>query len=104
MKKASETIMAKRLLITRTHGFMIRPFFRLRARDYAFYSVPFAIILFLLAVGGFWFALGLVIAFLMGMLFVYIRWLQGMRRSWPFLSEVMNWEKIERISENGPLT
>jgi hypothetical protein len=33
---------------------------------------------------------------------VYVRWLRGMRRSWPFLSRVMNWDEVMRISEDEP--
>jgi hypothetical protein len=100
MKKPSEMIMAKRLLITRTHGFTLLPLFRLRARDYILYSLLFAAILFLLAVSGLWLAFGWTVSFLLGMVFVYIRWLRGMRRSWPFLSRVMDWDEIKRTSED----
>jgi hypothetical protein len=102
MKRASETIMAQRLLVTRTHGFAILPFFRLRAKSYILYSMLVAVILFLLAFSGFWFVFSLVVAFLLGVLFVYIRWLRGMRKSWPFLSRVMSWDEVKRISEDEP--
>jgi hypothetical protein len=102
MKRGSETIMAQRLLVTRTHGFTILPFFRLRAKSYILYSMLVAVILVLLALNGFWFVFSLVVAFLLGVLFVYIRWLRGKRRSWPFLSRVMNWDEVKRISEDEP--
>jgi hypothetical protein len=100
MKRSSEKIMAQRLLVTRTHGFTMLPFFRLRAKSYILYSMLVAIILFFLVLSGFWFAFSLAMAFLMGVLFVYIRWLRGMQRSWPFLSRVMNWDEVKRISED----
>jgi hypothetical protein len=38
-----------------------------------------AFISLLLAVSGFWFAFGSVFSFLLGLLFVYVRWLRGQR-------------------------
>jgi hypothetical protein len=100
MKNNSDKIRAKQLLETRQHGYKILPFFRLRARRYTFYSLLFAVILFLLAVNGFWFAFGSVFSFLLGLLFVYVRWLRGQRNVWPFAVKIINWDVVKKISED----
>jgi len=102
MKKPTDKLRAKQHLEARKHGFQILPFFRLRARRYTFYSVPFAVVLLLLAFSGFWFAFGLVVSFLSGMLFVYIRWLRGQRNVWPFAVKIINWDVVQKLSEDEP--
>ncbi|PYJ06670.1 MAG: hypothetical protein DME25_06105 [Verrucomicrobia bacterium] len=102
MKRVSDKIMAKRLLVTRSHGFTILPFVRLNARRYILYSIPFVGLLILLAFNASWLAFGLVVSFLFGLLYLYLKWLLGMRKSWPFLSRVMNWDEVKKISEDEP--
>lgn len=102
MKRINDRIRAKRLLEARKHGFKILPFLRLRAIPYAFYVGLSAIILCLLAFNGFWFAFDLVVSFLAGMLFVYVRWLRGQRNVWPFSIKIINWDVVQKFSEDEP--
>jgi hypothetical protein len=102
MQKASDKIMARRLLVTRSHGFMIPLFMRVNVRRYIFYFVPFAGLLVWFAFSGLWFAFGLVVSFLLGLLYLYLQWLLSMRKSWPFLSRITNWDMVKRISEDEP--
>lgn len=104
MKLPSDKIRALQHLEARKHGFKILPLLRLRAKRYAFYSGLFAIILFLLAFNGFWFAFDLAVAFLAGMLFVYFRWLRGQRNLWPFATKIINWDLVRKLSEDDPPT
>ena len=102
MKRTNDKIMAKRLLVARNHGFTILPFIRLNAKRYISYSVPFAGLLTWFAFRGSWVAFGAVVSFLLGLFYLYLQWLLGMRKSWPFLSRVMNWDEVKKISENEP--
>jgi len=102
MQKTTDKIMAKRLLVTRSHGFTIRLFMRRNAGRYILYSVPFAGLLAWFAFSGSWFAFGLVVSFLLGLLYLYLQWLLSMRKSWPFLSSVTNWDLVKKISEDEP--
>lgn len=102
MEKTTDKIMAKRLLVARSHGFTIFGFMRLNARRYVFYSVPFVGLLVCFAASGSWFAFGLVASFLLGLLYLYLQWLLSMRKSWPFLSRVTNWDVVKKISEDEP--
>jgi hypothetical protein len=104
MKNSSDKIRALQHIEARKHGFKILPLLRLRAKRYAFYSGLFAIILFLLAFSGFWFAFDLVVSFLAGMLFVYFRWLRGQRNLWPFAMKIINWDVVRKLSEDDPPT
>lgn len=102
MKNLSDKMRAKQQLEARKHGYKVLPFFRLRARPYTFYSLFFAVILFLLAVNGFWFAFGMTGSFLLGMLFVYVRWFRGQRDVWPFAMKIINWDVVQKLSEDEP--
>jgi hypothetical protein len=102
MKNRSDKIRALQHLEARKHGFKILPLFRLRAKRYAFYSGLFAVILFFLAYSGFWFGFDLVVSFLAGMFFVYIRWLLGQRNLWPFAMKIINWDVVQKLSEDEP--
>jgi hypothetical protein len=102
MQNPGDKIMAKRLLVARSHGFAILPFMRLNASRYIFYSIPFAGLLVWFAFSGLWFAFGLVVSFLLGLLYLYLQWLLSMRKSWPFLSRITNWDVVKMISEDEP--
>ena len=102
MNRVNDRIRAKRLLDARKHGFKILPFLRHRAVPYAFYAGLFATILFLLALSGLWFAFDLVVSFLAGILFVYVRWLRGQRKVWPFAMKIINWDAVQKFSEDEP--
>lgn len=102
MKTINDRIRAKRLLEARAHGFAILPFMRLNARRYAFYSVPFAVILLVLALSGSWHAFGLVVSFMLGLLCVYVRWFRGQRNVWPFAMKIINWDVVQKLSEDEP--
>ena len=88
MKTINDRIRAKRLLEARRHGFAILPFMRLNARRYAFCSVPFAAILLVLALSGSWHAFGL--------------GFRGQRNVWPFAMKIINWDVVQKLSEDEP--
>jgi hypothetical protein len=100
--KPTDKMMAKRLLVARCHGFTILAFMRLNVRRYIFYSIPFVGLLVWFAFTGSWFAFGLVASFLLGLIFLYLQWLFSMRKSWPFLSRVTNWDVVKRIADDEP--
>ena len=102
MQKTTHKIMAQRLLVARSHGFTILAFMRQNARRYILYSVPFAGLLVWFAFSGSWFAFGLVASFLLGLLYLYLQWLLSMRKMWPFISRVTNWDVVKEISEDDP--
>ena len=104
MRPINDRIRAKRLLEAREHGFAILPFMRRNAGRYALYSLPFAALLFLFAIIGFWFAFGCVVSFLFGLLFVYVRWFLGQRSGWPFAVKIINWDIVTKLSEDEPPT
>lgn len=100
MRAINDRIRAKRLLEARKHAFAILPFMRLNAPRYIVYSVLFAVILLLLALSGLWSVFGFVVSFLLGMSFVYIRWLRGQRNVWPFATKIINWDVVHKIAED----
>ena len=77
---------------------------RRNAGRYALYSLPFAALLFLFAIIGFWFAFGCVVSFVFGLLFVYVRWFRGQRSVWPFAVKIINWDIVTKLSEDEPPT
>jgi len=100
MRKINDRIRAKRLLEAREHGFAILPFFRRNAGRYILYFIPFAVVLGLLAFKAFWCAFGMVVSFLTGLCFCYVRWFSGQRRVWPFAKKVINWDIVTKMSED----
>lgn len=104
MKTINDRIRAKRLLEARKHKFAFLPFIRLSAGRYTLYSVPFAIVLLWLAFTGLWSAFGFVVSFMLGMLFVYIRWFRGQRQVWPFAMKIINWDVVQKFAEDEPST
>src|SRR5436190_20659673 len=79
----SDRTRAKLLLGVRERGGYTTIFkhIRLNAKRYIAYSIPFAIILILLAFSHSWSAFGWVISFMLGLLCVYIRDFLGQKRS-----------------------
>ena len=69
---------------------------------YAFYAGLSAVTLCWLAFSGFWFAFDLVVSFLAGVLFVYVRWLRGQRNVWPFAMKIINWDAVQKFAEDEP--
>jgi len=102
MNPINDRIRAKRLLEAREHGFAILPFMRRNAGRYILYSVPFAAVLCLFAIIGSWFAFGCVVSFILGLLFVYVRWFRGQRNVWPFAMKIINWDIVRKLSEDEP--
>ena len=41
-------------------------------------------------------------SFLLGMLFVYVRWFRGQRDVWPFAMKIINWDVVQELSEDEP--
>ena len=102
MKAINDRIRAKRLLAAREHKFRVIPFLRHNALSYAAYAVLIAVILMVLAFYGLWPAFGFVASFVLGMLVVYIRWLRAQRSVWPFAMRIINWESVQKLSEDAP--
>jgi hypothetical protein len=102
MKAINDRIRAKRLLEAREHGFAILPFMRRNAGRYTLYAVPFAAALFLFAFFASWSAFGCVVSFILGLLFVYVRWFRGQRNVWPFAMKIINWDIVRKLSEDEP--
>jgi VIT1/CCC1 family predicted Fe2+/Mn2+ transporter len=102
MKAINDRIRAKRLLAAREHKFRVIPFLRHNALSYAAYAVLIAVILMVLAFYGLWSAFGFVVSFVLGMLVVYIRWLRAQRSVWPFAMRIINWESVQKLSEDAP--
>ena len=100
MKYVNDRIRAKRLLEAREHGFAPFPFFRRNAPRYLLYSIPFAIVLGLLAFRNLWCVFGMVVSFLIGLGCCYFRWYNGQRRVWPFARKVINWDIVKKLSED----
>lgn len=103
MKKLTDKTRAKLLLETRTRGgYKVLPFIRTNAKGYLFIGIYFSIFLVLLALTDGWVAFGYVAFFLVGILLRDVSWFIGIRRSWPFLSKVVNWDEVKKISEDEP--
>lgn len=100
MKEINDRIRAKRLLEARKHRFAIVPFARSRALRYLLYGLSAAVILGLLAFRGMWSALGMVTSFLLGMAICYFHWYRGQRRVWPFAERVIDWDLVQKLSED----
>jgi len=75
---------------------------RLNAIRYTLYSVPFAVILLVLAISGSWHVFGLVVSLMLGLLCVYVRWFRGQRNVWPFAMKIINWDVVQKLSEDEP--
>lgn len=103
MKEINDRIRAKRLLEARKHRFAIVPFARSRALRYLLYGLAAAVILCVLAFRGMWSALGMATSFLLGMAVCYFYWYRGQRRVWPFAERVIDWDLVQKLSEDDSL-
>ncbi len=100
MKAINDRIRSKRLLAAREHKFRIVPFLRVNALRYTAYSMIFAVLLVVLAFYSLWSAFGCVVSFMVGMLCVYLRWFRAQRNVWPFAMRVINWDSVQKLSED----
>ena len=76
------------------------PFARSRVLRYLLYGLSVAVILGLLSFSGMWSALGMVISFFLGLSVCYLYWYQGQRRVWPFAERVIDWDLVQKLSED----
>ncbi len=102
MKAINDRIRAKRLLAAREHKFRIIPFLRHNALSYGACAILIAVILLMPAFYSLWSAFGCVVSFVLGMLFVYVRWLHAQRSVWPFAMRIINWESVQQLAEDAP--
>jgi hypothetical protein len=103
MKKASDKILATRLLEIRERGgYSFSLFVRINAKRYRFWSIYFGVILVLLGIAGDWIPFGLVVSFALGMLFCDSNWFRGQKIYWPFNEKVINWDAVKKISDDEP--
>jgi len=49
-----------------------------------------------------WFCFWVLLSILLSGLLTDLSWFLGMRRSWPFLSRVTNWDEVRKISDGDP--
>ncbi|MCD6052145.1 MAG: hypothetical protein K0Q55_3563 [Verrucomicrobia bacterium] len=104
MKTINDRIRAKRLLAAREHKFRTVPFLRANAPRYTAYSVLIVATLLVLAFYNLWTAFGFVVSFLFGGICVYLRWFRAQRSVWPFAMRVINWDSVQKLSEDAPST
>jgi hypothetical protein len=103
MKNMAEKMQARRLLKTRERGGLdFLTFLRASARRSLFFYIYFTFGLMFLSPtdtwASFWFVAFL---FFTIMLRDVIEFMNA-RKSWPFLSKIINWDEVKKISEDEP--
>ena len=79
------------------------PFVRANAKGYLVLGIWFAIGLAFLAFTNAWVAFGYVAFFFCGTLLRDVSWFVSLRTSWPFVSKVINWDDVKKISDDDTL-
>jgi hypothetical protein len=103
MKKITDKTRARMLLETRERGgYKALPFIRTNAKGYLFIVIYVSVFLAFLAFTDAWVAFGYVAFFVAGILLRDVSWFIGIRRSWPFLSKIVNWDEVKKISDDEP--
>jgi len=103
MKKIPDKKLARTLLQTHEQGgYKVLPFLRTNAKGYLFVGIYFPLIMAFFAFTGCWDSFGYMAFFLVGILLRDVSWFIGMRRSWPFVSKIINWDEVKKISNDEP--
>jgi hypothetical protein len=103
MKTISESVQAGLLLQTHERGgYQAIPFIRNNAKGYCFFGIYFLILLALVASKGWWDMFGYVAFFIAGMVLRDISWYRAMKRSWPFVAKIIDWNRVKQIAADKP--
>ena len=99
--KLTDKTRARLLLATREQGgYKFLRFIRTNKKGYLFIGIYFLVFLAFLAFTSAWVAFGYVAFFLAGILLRDVSWFVGIRRSWPFHSKVIDWDKVKKVAED----
>ena len=85
-------------------GYKFRPFLRMNAKGYIFLVVYFSAVMAVLASAGCWPAVFAVGGMAVGVFLRDVSWLTGVQRTWPFSVKVIDWDKVQKIADDKPLT
>lgn len=104
MKQLSDKLLAERTLQARARGgHKVLPYLRTNAKGYTILVLYFGAILAALGFAGIWpgfFAAG---GMIVGVLLRDVSWLIGIQRTWSFNVKIIDWDKVQQLSEGKPL-
>jgi hypothetical protein len=104
MAQLSDKTLAERMLQARERGgHKILPFVRMNAKGYTFLVLYFGAVLTFLAFTGLWSAFCVILGLILGVLLRDVSWLIGIQRTWPFVTKVIDWDKVKRAADGETL-
>ena len=74
-------------------------FIRMNKMRYAFLLGYFIVFSAFFAFTNQWFLFWVFCSLIFGVVVTDLSWLRGMKKSWPFVSRVTNWDEVKRISD-----
>jgi hypothetical protein len=80
-------------------GYRFIHFVRMNKMRYIFLLGYFAVVSGCLAFASQWFFFWVFAGFVFGIVLTDLTWLRGMKKSWPFISRVTNWDEVKKVSD-----
>ena len=104
MKQLSDKILAEQMLQARASGgYKFLPFLRTNAKGYTILFLYFGGVLAGLAFAGIWPGFFAAAGVIVGVFLRDLSWLIGIQRTWPFSIKIIDWDKVQKLSDEKPL-
>jgi hypothetical protein len=105
MKKLSDKFCAERMLQARERGGpSFLSFLRTNAKAHIFLILYFGAMITVLALAQIWPAVFIILGLAIGVFLRDLSWIIGIRRTWAFSVKVTDWEKVQKLADEKPLT
>ena len=82
-------------------GYKVTLFFRNNAKRYVFFIVYFGLLLAFTAFFHLWTFFAVLVGIVFGSLLRDVGWVRSMKRSWPFTLEIVDWNRVQKLADEG---